>query len=114
MWGCESKINLTSLTTMDALSRWYSVHSVMTPVYLDVSHNNAVLNVEVSQNSISVNYVDLKTLLEKALEVGAPFICLRIDKSNEQLIRSYDLSLQVFDVNSSISSTVSVFDLYYF
>ena len=113
MWGCESKLNLTSLTTMDALTRWYSVHSVMTPVYLDVSHSISSMNVEVSQNAISVNFVDLKLLLEKALEVGAPFICLRIGKDKEELIRSYNLSLQVFDVNSSLNPTVPDIEIGY-
>ena len=111
-WGCESKLNLTSLTTMDALTRWYSVHSVMTPMYLDVLHSIPSLNVEVNQNVISINSVDLKLLLEKALEVGVPFICLRISKDNEELIRSYNLSLQVFDVNTSLNPTVSAIECF--
>ena len=110
LWGCESKMNLTSLSLMDALSRWYSTHSVMTPLYLDLLYSNSSLHVSVDHGiSIQVDNVDLKDILSKALDVGAPFIVLRVDKSDESLLRSFGFDLQLFDVNSSINPDVFSF-----
>ena len=106
LWGCESKMNLTSLSLMDALSRWYP----MTPLYLDLLYSNSSLHVSVDHGiSIQVDNVDLKDILSKALDVGAPFIVLRVDKSDESLLRSFSFDLQLFDVNSSINPDVFSF-----
>ena len=110
LWGCESKMNLTSLSLVDALSRWYSTHSVMTPLYLDLLCSNSSLRVSVDHGiSIQVDNVDLKDILSKAFDVGAPFIVLRVDKSDESLLRSFNFDLQLFDVNSSINPDVFSF-----
>lgn len=113
IWGCESKVLLTSLGLMEALSRWYVAHSVRSPIFIDVSQSIPSLEVEVNhEESITVQSVDLKCILEKALDIGAPFICLRVHPSDEQLIRSYNLPLQEFLVNTTIDSTVNIVLLY--
>ena len=108
LWGCESRVSLTSLNLMDALSRWYTSHAVRSPVYIDVSQDIQSIGVIIQRGiSISINSVDLKCILEKALEVGVPFICLRIHPEDEPIIRSYNLVLKEVLVNSSIESNVS-------
>ena len=112
LWGCESRVSLTSLDLMDALSRWYISHAVRSPVYIDVSQDIQSIGAKV-QHGISIKSVDLKCILEKAFEVGVPFICLRIHPEDEQVIRSYNLVLKEFLVNSSIEPNVSLHLLIY-
>ena len=79
-------------------------------LYLDLLYSNSSLHGSVDHGiSIQVDNVDLMDILSKALDVGAPFIVLRVDKSDESLLRSFSFDLQLFDVNSSINPDVFSF-----
>ena len=113
LWGCESRVSLTSLDLMDALSRWYISHAVRSPVYIDISQDIQSLGVKVQHGvAISIKSVDFKCILEKAFEIGVPFICLRIHPEDEKVIRSYNLVLKETLVNSSIEPNVSLYHHY--
>lgn len=110
LWGCESRVSLTSFTLMDALERWYPTHAVMTPVYLDLRYSNSTLQIVVDDgHSFSVRGVDGKTILEKCFEVRCPFVCLRIHKNNLGIVKDYGFQLRGFQTTELESEDVLLF-----
>ena len=106
LWGCSEHVKLTSLSFVDALNRWYASNSVMTPVYLDVSRSIDSLNLVVnSGHSIQLMGLDLRAIILKCFEVRVPFLCLRVNYDDCDVIRDYHLDLRFFQVNLDISSS---------
>ena len=113
LWGCESRVSLTSFTLMDALERWYPTHAVMTPVYLDLRYSNSTLQIVVDDgHSFSIRGVDGKTILEKCFEVRCPFVCLRIHKNNIGIVKDYGFQLRGFQTTELESEDVLLFSQY--
>ena len=115
LWGCESKMKFTSFGLVDAIERWYPLQSVMTPVYLDVSCSIPKLDVFVKSNdSIMIRGIDLKEILERCFSKTVPFVVLRIQKQDINLIQSYNLSLRSCEIIDSLVETVYLFSFIYF
>ena len=108
LWGCESKMKFTSFGLVDAIERWYPLQAVMTPIYLDVSCSIPILGVSVKTNeSITIRGIDLKEILERCFSKTVPFVVLRIQKQDLELIQSYNLSLRACEIVDSRVETVS-------
>lgn len=99
LWGCESRVNLTSYTLMDTLERWYSTHAFMTPIYLDLRRSNKQLQVNADNNNeITIKGVELKSVLEKCFDARCPFVSLRINTERLDAIKQYGFQLRACDV----------------
>ena len=87
----------------------------MTPVYLDVSCSIPKLDVIVKSNeSIMIRGIDLKEILERCFSKTVPFVVLRIQKQDINLIQSYNLSLRSCEIIDSLVETVYLFSFLYF
>lgn len=107
LWGCENKMKFTSFGLVDALERWYSMQSVMTPVYLDVSSSIPKLGIDIKPSEqITIRGIDLKEILTICLAKMVPFVTLRIRKEDLNIIQSYHLNLRSIEINDSLSDSV--------
>lgn len=105
--GIENQVKVCGYSFCDAIDQWYPYYSVMTPVFLDLSGSVKALNVSVQDGtSVSIDGRDLGEVLQQCWKQHVPFVCIRISKSNVDVLRSYEAGLRVFQEDTSFSASV--------